>query len=268
MRQRLLPPAVVLCLASMLVGCASNHSPARSPSSHAAAREAAPSPTRRLADQPPDPKDLDLRDLVPGAGRIDHVWYVPAGQTVPEVAVGWSYHSRHVPSTLTDERYALTVWHPDRMTPGSARWTPHTLFRGSPFPFRSTSVRTADVTGDGHPDLLVTIECNGCNHATASASIFADRGEKVVRIYGTGFLDGSKGEHVGVQGRVISETAWGASRGRVWFDEPRGGGSVCCPTYRLQTFLLWQRGSWRTVMTRKLLPGRDRFLGQRPVPAP
>ncbi len=267
MRQRRLPPAVALCLASMLVGCSGGHS-TRSPSSRGPGREAAPLPIQRLADQPPDPKDLDLKDLVPPAGRIDHVWYVPAGRTVPEVVVGWSYRSRHVPSTLTDERYALTVWHPDQVTAGSARWTPHTLFRGSPFPFRSTSVRTADVTGDGHPDLLVTIMCDGCNHATASASIFADRGEKVVHIYGKGFLDGSKGEHVGVRGRVISETAWGASRGRVWFDEPRGGSSVCCPAYRLQSFLRWQGGSWRAVMTRKLLPDRDRLLGQRPVPAP
>lgn len=54
----------------------------------------------------------DLDDLVPQAGRIDHVWYVPAGDTVPEVVVGWSYRGRHVVSTLSDARYALTVWHP------------------------------------------------------------------------------------------------------------------------------------------------------------
>lgn len=139
---------------------------------------------------------------------------------------------------------------------------------GSPFPFRGTSLRSADVTGDGHRDLLVTIECNGCNHSVAGASVYADSRGAVRRIYGNGFLDGSKGEHVGVLGRVITETPWGAWRGLVWFDEPRGGTSVCCPAYRLQTFLRWHEGRWRTVITRRLAPARDRFLGQRPVPAP
>jgi hypothetical protein len=258
----------VLCLTSMLVGCSGSHSGSQSISTRAVSRAVVPSPLHALVDQSSDPRELDLNDLVPSAGRIDHVWYVPAGRTVPEVVVAWSYRGRPVLSAPSDERYALTLWHPDHVTPGTARWTPHALFQDSPFPFGSTSVRTADVTDDGHPDLLITIECDGCNHATASASIYSDVGQKVLRIYGRGFLDGSKGEHVGVHGRVITETAWGAWRGLVWFDEPRGGSSVCCPAYRLQTFLRWQQDRWRTVMRRKLLPQRDRFLGQRPIPAP
>jgi hypothetical protein len=217
---------------------------------------------------PQDPHELDLADLVPRAGRIDHVWYVPAGRTVPEVVVGWSYRGRHVATTLSDTRYALTVWHPDHVTPGSARWNPHTLLGGSPFPFGGTSVRTADVTGDGHRDLLVTILCNGCNHAVAAASIYADENGTVRQIYGHGFLDGSKGEHVGVHGRVITETAWGAWHGLVWFDEPRGGTAVCCPDFRVQTFLRWRKGHWHRAFTRKLRPSSDHFLGQRPVPGP
>jgi hypothetical protein len=260
---------VALCLASTLVACGSGHARSRATAHRAVARAAAPLLPQALVDQSPDARTLDLKDLVPSTGRIDHVWYVPAGRTVPEVVLAWSYRGRHVLSAPSDERYALTLWHPDHVTVGwTARWRPQTLVQDSPFPFGSTSVRTADVTGDGHPDLLVTIECNGCNHAAASVSIFADVGRKIRRIYGQGFFDGSKGEHVGVRGRTILETAWGAWKGLVWFDEPRGGGAVCCPAYRLQTFLRWQRGRWRTVMSRKLLPARDHFLGQRPVPAP
>jgi hypothetical protein len=217
---------------------------------------------------PRDPHELDLAALVPPSGRIDHVWYVPAGRKVPEVVVGWSYRGRHVASTLSDTRYALTVWHAAHVTTGSASWSPHTLFRGSPFPFGWTSVRSADVTGDGHRDLLVTVECDGCNHGTAAVSIYADEADTIRRIYGRGFLDGSKGEHVGVRGRVIVETAWGARRGLVWFDEPRGGIAVCCPAFRVQTFLRWRNGHWHQVLTRKLAPTSDHFLGQRPVPAP
>jgi hypothetical protein len=219
---------------------------------------------------PPDPRELDLSDLVPRRSRIAHVWYVPGGRTVPEVVIAWSYRGRHVDSVSSDERYALTVWHPKRVSPGEARWQPHTLFRGSPFPLSWRSVRTADVTGDGHRDLLVTVECDSCNHGAAAVSVYANEGEALRRIYGESFFDASKGGplRLGVRGREIAETAWGAWHGLVWFDEPRGGEAVCCPDYRLQTFLKWTRGRWQTVKRRKLSPARDRFLGQRPFPAP
>jgi len=262
---RALASAVAFCLIALAAGCAASHPQSQLESSRQPAR--ALSPPRSLFG-PRDPRELDLADLVPRAGRIDHVWYVSAGRTVPEVVVGWSYHGRHVATTFSDARYALTVWHPDHVTPGSARWNPHTLFRASPFPFSGRSVRTADVTGDGHRDLLVTILCNGCNHAVAAASIYADENGTVRQIYGRGFLDGSKGEHVGVHGDVITETAWGAWHGLVWFDEPRGGTAVCCPAFRVQTFLRWRNGRWDRVLTRKLRPSSDHFLGQRPFPGP
>ena len=257
---------------STAVGCRGNDSGAASTSASSTTHQAAaaaPTLTRPLTNQLLNPRELDLDDLVPRVARIHHVWYVAAGRAQPQVVVGWSYRGNDkARSTPSDVRYALTLWHRDRVVARTARWTPQTLFRDSPFPFKSTSIRTADVTRDGRPDLLVTIECNGCNHATAAVSVYATVGRLSRRIYGHGFLDGSKGEHVGVQGRVISETAWGAKRGLIWFDEPRGGSSVCCPAYRLQTFLRWQTEHWRTVATRKVSPTADNFLGQLPVPAP
>jgi hypothetical protein len=203
---------------------------------------------------------------VPADGRIDHVWHVSAGTGVPETVVGWSRRARHVPGTLTDRRYELTVWRRER--PG--HWMPTTLFTDSPFPFLESSVRTADVTGDGHRDLLITIECNGCNHAVSTAAVYANVGGRMRRIYGKGFLDGSKGQQIGAPGRVITETAWGASKGMIWFDEPHYGpqSSICCPDYRVQTFLRWDGSRLRTVRTRKVSAEHDNFLGQRPVPAP
>jgi hypothetical protein len=202
--------------------------------------------------------------VAPG-GRVEHVWRVPAGTGAREVVVGWSYRGRHVAGTATDRRYVLTVWRR-----GAAEWTSTTLFGRSPFPFQPSSVRTADVTGDGHQDLLVTIECNDCNHAAAAAAVYADVGGRMRRIYGSGFLDESKGQGIGVPGLNIVETAWGSRRGLVWFDEPHYGpdSSICCPDYRVQTFLRWDGGRWRTVKTRKVSAEHDSFLGQRPVPAP
>ena len=255
-RRLTLPGASLAVL--LLVGCGAGQPESRS----SLARPLTPA-THPLLDQSRDPRELDLNDLVPASARIHHVWYVPAGRTVPEVVVGWSRRGRHVPSALSDERYSLTLWHPDRLTAWTARWTPHALLRGSPFPFGVTSVRTADVTGDGHLDLLVTFECNGCNHAVAAVSIYADLSRRINKIYGSGFLDGSKGEHVGVRGRVIAETAWGAKRGLVWFDE---GGLAGFP-YRVQKFLRWRGGHW-SVVKRLRVSAAAPFLVKRPVPAP
>src|SRR5205809_3040749 len=74
-----------------------------------------------------DPRDLDLADLVPAAGRLDYVWYVPAGRTVPQVAVAWQFHdSRRVLGWDDARRYVLTLWSPTRRTRASARWVPQT----------------------------------------------------------------------------------------------------------------------------------------------
>jgi hypothetical protein len=59
---------------------------------------------------------------------------------------------------------------------------------------------------------------------------------------------------------VISETSWGARRGLLWFDEPRGGESVCCPAYRLQTFMRWTSRGWRVVARRRASPLHDRMF--------
>lgn len=200
--------------------------------------------------------------LAPAQMRIEHVWHVPAGTGARELVVGWSRPGMCALTKGTPEAgrcYGLTVRRRD--APST------TLFDHSPFPFGTTSVRTADVTGDGHQDLLVTIECNVCNHAAASAAIYADVGGRMRRIYGTGVSDLS---HPDVPGRSIFETAWGAWKGLVWFDVPHYGpqSSLCCPDYRVQTFLRWDRGRWRMVKRRKVSADHDNFLGQRPVPAP
>jgi hypothetical protein len=227
----------------------------------------AAAPASRPAPPPvegtPNPRDLDLADLVPRSGRLDYVWYVPAGRAVPQVVVAWHFRDRRPVVGWDDHRrYVLTLWSPEDVTPGAARWVPHTLIRASPFPLVGRSVRLADVSGDGHDDLLVTVMCSECNHATAVASIYAQIRGRVRRIYGHGYLGVVKGpgHDAGVHGRVISETGWGARDGMVWFDTPVGGSSVCCPAFRLQTFLRWTSHGWRTVAQRHASPTHDPLL--------
>jgi hypothetical protein len=232
----------------------------------AGASEPAPRPFEGASS----PRELDLADLVPASGRIDDVWYVPAGRTKPEVVVSWRFRDRRPIAGWNDSRrYGLTVWSAESVTAGSARWVPHTLIRASPFPILGRSVRLADVTGDGHDDVLVTVMCSECNHATAIVSIYGHVRGTVQRIYGHGYLGVAKGSgrDAGVHGRVIDETAWGARNGLIWFDTPAGGSSVCCPAFRLQTFLRWSGHGWRTVARRRASPTHD-SLGPQGYPAP
>jgi hypothetical protein len=167
-------------------------------------------------------------------------------------------------------RYVLTLWNPENMTAASATWVPHTLIRSSPYPLLGRSVRLADVTGDGHDDLLVTVVCGDCNHATAVASVYAAFGHSVRRIYGgSGVIRVAKGPgpDATVHGRLMSETAWGARHDLLWFDQPSGDESVCCAPYRLQTFLRWDGHGWRTVRRRRVRPGHDGLLAHG-YPAP
>lgn len=228
-------------------------------------------PTLRPFVGPPEPADINLSDLVPNAGRLDYVWYVPAGRTVPQVAVAWQFHSSERVLGWNDQRrYVLTLWTPEHVTAGSATWLPHTLIRSSPYSLVGRSIRLADVTADGHDDLLVTVMCGDCNHATAVVSVYATLGHFVRRIYGgAGVLSVAKGRGPDalVRGRLISETAWGARNGLVWFDQPWGGTSVCCAPFRMQTFLHWSAHGWRTV-TRKRIRPKDDVLVAQGYPAP
>jgi hypothetical protein len=217
----------------------------------------------------PDPQSVDLAKLVPGDGKLDHVWYVPRGRTVPEIVVAWSFRGRPIVGWPERRRYAVTLWHPERITPVSAVWIPHTLIRESPFPLTGRSIRLADVTGDGHDDLLVTVYCTDCNHGAAVAAIYATFGRSVRRIYGHGSMGVAKGpgHDAVVHGRPVTETWWGARRGLVWFDTGwyERTDSVCCPRFRLQTFYQWTGHGWRTVARHRVRPQDDR-LSRGPMP--
>src|SRR4051794_16823295 len=183
MRERV---GVAFVLMSMLLGLAAAGNGLASAQSRG--------PRARPFDGPARSHDLDLSNLVPIAGRLDAVWYVPSGRSVPQVAVAWQFHDpRSVVGWDDQRRYVLTLWSPENLTPGSSRWVPHTLIRASPFPLVGQSVRLADVTGDGHDDLLVTVLCSDCNHAVAAVSVYATFGRTVRRIYGSGTLAAGKG---------------------------------------------------------------------------
>lgn len=211
-----------------------------------------------------DPHRLDLAQLVPRGGTINHVWFVPQGRGRTQLLVAWQRGRNAHDDRIDPRRYALTLWNPEGRVknPGyePRDWVPHPLVTGSPFPIADynggSAIRMADVTGDGRVDLLVTIGCTGCNHGTSVVFVAATLGRHVRKIYGRGFLS-TKDPKVGVRGRVISETWWGAKDGLVWFDEAGAGRSVCCPDYRIQTFLRWDGTRLKTIATRKVSNSGD-----------
>src|SRR5438552_12303974 len=70
-------------------------------------------PAAHPVEGAPNPRELDLADLVPPSGRLDYVWYVPAGRTVPQVVVAWQFSDRRAVAGWADtRRYVLTLWNP------------------------------------------------------------------------------------------------------------------------------------------------------------
>jgi hypothetical protein len=93
MRWRVFSIAASALAGLMLVGCGGGDPGSvagRTVSAASQAAASAPVPVQAV-DGSPDPRDIDLDHLVPSRGRIDYVWYVPAGRAAPAVVVGWSY---------------------------------------------------------------------------------------------------------------------------------------------------------------------------------
>jgi hypothetical protein len=204
-----------------------------------------------------DPHDLDLGQLVPREAVIDGVWFVPAGRTVPRVAIAWH---RVLPPSVSLGRnirpvWNLTLWSPSKRGP-TTRWVAYRLIVGSPYPIAdwdgNSGVRLADVTGDGHADLLVSVGIKGSNHGATLLSVFATVDGKVRRIYGFDSVEDKSG--LTAYGRNVIETQWGARKGLLWFREPGPSQSVCCPDYYLRYELRWNGHGWDRVSEQRIHP--------------
>jgi hypothetical protein len=197
-----------------------------------------------------DPHDLDFTELVPSDGVVDSAWFVPAGRGELQVAVAW--HRGTARSGEDTRLWNLTLWNPEGIS--GRRWVPYRLIVASPYPIRDSigrsGVKLADVTGDGHADLLVSVGIVGSNHGASVISVFAMIDGTVRRIYGHGSSEDKFGGRA--YGRNITETSWGARHGLLWFDEPRGGKSICCPDYRLKYELRWNGDGWDRVSERRV----------------
>jgi hypothetical protein len=136
---------------------------ARKPGQHLTIRPGAPVRLRIIATTrgPNDPHDFDLSLLVPRRTRMRQVWFIHGGRQPDQVLVEWvrtntvSLYGQSFPENVP---WGLTLWtqSPRRPADFQAPWhgiaIPHlTLAPGAP----NLRVALADVTSDGHPDVLV-----------------------------------------------------------------------------------------------------------------
>ena len=145
-----------------------------------------------------------------------------------QVLVEWHRVERIAPKG-GGERYKApyTLWRLVLWT-RLERWRPLYVIAGVEALSPIDHVRFADLTHDGHPDLLVS-------------DVQGNHGSGPYRIVAT---------HTGRPRTILAgywtESSWEVSRGVLTINEPRGGQSVCCPEFR--AFLTYRWNSRRLVL--------------------
>ena len=102
------------------------------------------------------PAKLPLLELVPKDAVVMHGWSVPAGGGVPpQVAVWWQRTSLAGSSLDTS---GLAIW---QRLPRAASWRLVSSLRFPVYRVEGVHIRAGDVSGDGHPDLLLFEDMGG-----------------------------------------------------------------------------------------------------------
>jgi hypothetical protein len=229
-------------------GCSGAPKPQKSaagtPDKHLALNSA---PAKRLAivaatRGPNNPHDFDLSLLVPNRSRLRQVWFIHGGQARDQVLVEW-VRGKTISlygSDFSDAvRWGLTLWTQTPPTPADyqAPWKGVAipllrLAPGAP----NMRVALADVTSDGHPDVLVEQyphTNHGCGPHQVIATLSDRRSWRIFRA-------------------DLCETTLRGSRGLLALDRPYhiAGDSVCCPSKIEKVRLRWNGRRFVTASDR------------------
>jgi hypothetical protein len=160
-------------------------------------------------------------DFAPAGARIDRAWYVEPTQLLVE----WHRVERLAPKG--GKPYPNTVWRLVLWTL-RGRWEPYRVIGSATTQSPIEEVQLADVTGDGHSDLIAH-DVEG-NHGSGPYRVVSTR-RGVPRTILAGYW---------------TETSWHVRRGVLIVIEPRGGQSMCCPEFR--AFLTYRWNGRRLVV--------------------
>ena len=244
-------PTLLICL--LCAGCMSSHKPQSAaggkPEKHLALN---PAPSQRLAviattRGPNDPHDFDLSLLIPAGSRLRQLWFVHGGHAPDQVLVEWvrtttvSLYGYEFSDAVS---WGMTLWTqtPPRRADYQAPWKGVAipllrLAPGAP----NMRVAVADVTSDGHPDVLVE-QYPHTNHDCGPHQVVATLGH---------------GRSWRIFRADLCETPLRGSRGLLALDRPyyTDGDSVCCPRKVEKVRLRWNGRRFVTASDR-IVPAR------------
>jgi hypothetical protein len=192
-----------------------------------------------------NPHEFDLSMLVPQRARVRQVWFIHGGSRPEQILVEWirnaspAIFAQDIPDSIP---WGLTLWTPSRRKDADdqVRWigVALPLLKVSPA-VENLRVVTADVTGDGHPDVLVE-QYPHTNHGCGPHEVVATMPDRTSwRIFHTS----------------LCETTLRGVRGLLALDLPdyRNGDSVCCPSRIDKVRFRWT-GSRYVVATDRVVP--------------
>jgi hypothetical protein len=190
---------------------------------------------------PNDPHDFDLSLLVPDRARLRQVWLVRGGRQADQILVEWikaRKASLYGMDFSQNVSWGLTLWtqHPYRFSfqaPWKGVEVPVLRYPpGAP----DLRVRLADVTGDGHADVLVE-QYPGTNHGCGP--------HKVIATF-------ASGETWRIFEASLCETDLRGVRGLLALDLPWYGphDSVCCWSKVRRLRLHWNGKRYVVVSAR------------------
>jgi hypothetical protein len=173
-----------------------------------------------------DPHAFDLSRLVPPGSRVEQVWFARSRKRHRQLLVEWTERHRHfLHGHMYPEpfRWGLVLW----TEKSAVRWQAANIpiVRWAPPASNMLRIEFADVTGDGHPDLLFEQDPI-TNHGCGPHQVFATS---------------ARGLTTRVFSSYLCETILRGEDGLLALDMPYHlrNEPVCCPSFYEHLRLRW-----------------------------
>jgi hypothetical protein len=171
------------------------------------------------------------RAIAPPNASVDRAWFIPGTRNEPrQLLVEW--HRKELVAPKGGRPFPYIVWRLVLLT-GQTSYR-YVVLAGPRVLDPIEEIRLADVTRDGHLDVLIHDDQG--NHGCGPTRVVATARGRPRTVFTADWC----------------ETSWHVRRGQLHVDEPRGGQSMCCPSHRLLSTYRWNG--------RRLVVARSRLV--------